>query len=468
MIKSEAVSKKRTLFQRISYSIFPSFVRSTPDQKSYRLFFNSLILHFRPRKVPERTLRLTLSWGLGGMAAVLVFLLFGTGMLLKFYYEPFPGKAYESILYLQDQVLFGKLIRNIHHWSGHGLLIVVFLHFLRVFFSGAFYAPRQFNWVIGLGLFLTVLFSNLTGYLMPWDQLAYWAVTISTGMLEYMPVFGEWLKKLIQGGGEMGPATLTNFYAIHTAALPALLLVLMPFHFWRVRKAGGLVIPHKPEESPDNRGESIESFPNLILREVVVALVLVAVMLMIAIFFNTPLETKANPGLSPNPTKAPWYFAAFQEMLMHFHPLFALFIIPVLMLVFLILIPYINYQSQPAGVWFGSLKGRKMALVAAIIALVMTLGGLLIDEYFNDLTNWLPGMPAPFSSGLIPFLFILAGVFVFYILIKRKYMATRNETVQAVFVLLLTTFLIFMVINIWFRGPGMKLMWPWQVIITGV
>jgi quinol-cytochrome oxidoreductase complex cytochrome b subunit len=226
------------LFQRIRYSVFPGARRAGKAPEDYRSLFNSLVLHFRPRNVPEETLRWTLTWGLGGMAVVLVFLLFGTGVLLKFVYQPFPEKAYESILYLQSEVLFGRLIRNAHHWSANALILAAFLHLLRVFFTGAFHAPRQFNWVIGAASFLVIVFSNFTGYLLPWDQLAFWAVTICTGMLEYIPGIGLWMQRLIQGGPEVGPGTLSNFYAVHTAILPLFLLILMPFHFWRIRKAG--------------------------------------------------------------------------------------------------------------------------------------------------------------------------------------------------------------------------------------
>lgn len=163
------------------------------------------------------------------MAVVLVTVPIGTGLLLKFLYLPFPEKAYESILYLQNAVLFGQFIRNIHHWSANLLLVVVFLHLIRVFLTGAFHPPRQFNWVIGLGLFFAVLLSNFTGYLLPWDQLSFWAVTISVGMLEYIPLAGLWLQELIQGGTDVGPATLSNFYAIHTALLPVLLIFFYPF-----------------------------------------------------------------------------------------------------------------------------------------------------------------------------------------------------------------------------------------------
>ena len=145
------------LLQRIRYSIFPGTLGKLKDRESYRNFFNSLILHFRPRSVQERTLRFSLTWGLGGMAVVLVFMMLTTGLMLKFAYQPVPDRAYESIIYLQNNVLFGQLVRNIHHWSANALLIIVFLHFLRVFFTGAIHPPRQFNWIIGLAMFLVVL-----------------------------------------------------------------------------------------------------------------------------------------------------------------------------------------------------------------------------------------------------------------------------------------------------------------------
>ncbi len=178
------------LLQRIRYSILPAADDGKVSQQRYRYLFNSLLLHFRPKTVSERTLKFTLSWGLGGMAGVLVGILFITGLMLKFAYQPVPDQSYTSIIQLHNTVLFGRLIRNIHHWSGNVLLLIVFLHFLRVFFTGAFHSPRQFNWVLGLVMFLLVLCSNFTGYLLPWDQLAFWAITICTGMLEYIPGIG--------------------------------------------------------------------------------------------------------------------------------------------------------------------------------------------------------------------------------------------------------------------------------------
>jgi quinol-cytochrome oxidoreductase complex cytochrome b subunit len=468
MPQGDITPDQLNLLQRIRYSIFRGTLRAPKAREGYRRLFNSLMLHLRPRTVPERTLRFTLTWGLGGMAVILVFMLIGTGILLKFVYQPIPAKAYESVLSLQNEVLFGQLIRNIHHWSGKVLLIVVFLHFLRVFFTGAFHTPRQFNWVIGLGLLFAVLLSNFTGYLLPWDQLAFWAVTVGTGMLEYIPGVGIWLQNLILGGPDLGAVTLSNFYAIHTAVLPAAIIILMSFHFWRVRKAGGLVIPRSPEEDVQSRSHSVATIPNLIMREAVVALVLVACILVFSMFFDAPLGSKANPGLSPNPTKAPWYFVGIQEMLLHFHPLFALFIIPLLMVIALTGLPYVRYGSNTAGVWFVSPLGRRMALIAALVGAIATPLGILADEYIIDFSGWMPGVPSSISNGLVPVVVILASVVGFDALMERRYKAPNNEVIQMLFVLFVVAFVIFTVTGIWFRGPGMKLVWPWQVSTPGL
>jgi quinol-cytochrome oxidoreductase complex cytochrome b subunit len=454
-------SERLNLLQRIRYSIFPGTYDVVIDRERYRQLFNSLLLHFRPQTVPRSTLKFTLTWGLGGMAVVLVGVLFTTGLMLKFVYQPVPDRAYESIVRLQNAVYFGQLIRNFHHWSANALLLVVLLHFLRIFFSGAFHSPRQFNWVIGLAMFLLVLGSNFTGYLLPWDQLAFWAVTICTGMLEYIPGIGIGLQNLIRGGTDIGPATLSIFFAIHTAIIPAGLIFLMPFHFWRIRKARGLVIPRKPGDHPTERGESVATIPNLIVRELVVAAVLVALLLLLSVMFNAPLEAKANPGLSPNPTKAPWYFAGLQELLLHFHPLFAVLVIPLFIIGPLFFLPYLRYEADTAGVWFASYRGRKMAVIAAAMALIITPAAIVADEFVFDFAAWMPAVPAVISNGLLPASIILAGIIGFYLLMKHRFSANNNEANQAVFVLLLTAFLILTATGIWFRGREMALVWPW-------
>ena len=269
------------------------------------------------------------------------------------------------------------------------------------------------------------------------------------------------LQKMIRGGSDIGPATLSNFFVIHTAIIPAGLLILMPFHFWRIRQAKGLVVTRKPHDDPDDRGKTVATIPNLIVRELVVASVLVALILVVSVLFNAHLEDKANPGLSPNPTKAPWYFSCLQELLLHFHPLFAVLVIPAVVVGLLFLLPFIRYDNDTAGVWFASYQGRKIAVVAAFVAAILSALYIVADEYFIDFAAWIPGLPTVVSNGLVPTLLVLAGVTGLYWWLKKKHSVTNNEAVQAVFVFLLVAFIILTVTGIWFRGTGMKLIWPW-------
>jgi quinol-cytochrome oxidoreductase complex cytochrome b subunit len=326
-----------------------------------------------------------------------------------------------------------------------------------VFFTGAFHNIRQFNWIIGLCLFFSVLLSNFTGYLLPWDQLTFWAITICTGMVEYIPFIGSRLQNLIRGDTEIGPATLSAFFALHIAILPVFLFAVMPFHFWRVRKAGGLVIPRTPDESPEKKIEHIATIPNLVLREAVVALVLVAFVLMYSVLFNAPLEAEANSGMSPNPAKAPWYFLGIQELLLHFHPLFAAVIIPLFFIVMVFLFPYLKFDIQVSGIWFISQKGRQMGIVSAVAAIVFTSLSIVADEFLVDFTSLMPGLPAGISNGLIPFIIVAAALYGFYKIMRKRYEASKAETLQSLIIFLTVSFLILTATGIWFRGEGMAL-----------
>jgi quinol-cytochrome oxidoreductase complex cytochrome b subunit len=201
----------------------------------------------------------------------------------------------------------------------------------------------------------------------------------------------------------------------------------MPFHFWRVRKAGGLVIPRSPQEDPADRGQTVPAIPNLIVRELVVALVLVAVLMVLAVAFDAPLGAKSNPGLSPNPTKAPWYFAGIQELLLHFHPTWAVLIIPSIVLAALVSLPYLKYDADTSGIWFCSQRGRRMSIVSAMVAVVITPLGIIDDEYFINFEVWFPEGPAAISSGLIPAVVALAGTIGFYWLMNKK--SDKSNTV---------------------------------------
>jgi len=443
-------------------SIFQGPVIPESDRDRKTIVFHHLLLHFRPIRVPARTLQYTHTFGLGGMSLVLFLLLVGTGVLMLFVYQPAPGGAYESVQTLQHEVLFGDLIRGMHYWSANLLVVVLLLHLLRVYLTGAYFAPRQFNWIIGLGLLCCALFSNLTGYLLPWDQLAYWATTIVTGMISYVPVVGTWLQRIVLGGTEVGSSTLIIFYALHTTVLPVTIVALMAFHFWRIRKARGVVIPRAPEEQIAEKPEYELFLPNLLMREFAVALVLIALVMTVALFFGAPLGEAANPGMSTNPAKAPWYFMGFQELQLHFHPLFGAVLMPLLIVLGLLTIPYLRYDRETSGILLAGHAGRRLGLAAVGIGAVAAVVWVLADEWWLDPGSWLPGIPAVLSEGVLPALVLLGLVLAIHTQFKRR-ADFNNESIQASFLLVLSGFLVLTVIGIWFRGPGMALVWPWNL-----
>ena len=433
-----------------------------PENSTYtRRFHESLILHLRPRQVPARALRFTHTFGLGGMALVLILLLTASGVLMMFAYEPSPERAWQSIVAFEQEALFGKLIRGVHHWSANLLIPETVIHLLRVFLTGGFHGRRRSNWLIGLGVLLFVIASGFTGYLLPWDQTAYWATTICTEMLGKIPGIGGFLQQAIIGGTEIGSATVINFYALHVAITPMALAILLSWHFWRIRLAGGVVLPSGQKGEVQTADDLLPFIPNLLLREVAVALILIALVLVIAILFGAPLGEPANPGISPNPAKAPWYFLGFQELLIHFDATFAVLVIPMLVATALISLPFLPIDAEPSGDWFLTLKGRRLAIIAALMALVLVPFWVLLDEYVIGTAGWLPNTAAVISNGLLPFVLLIAVLTSFYILTRKVLSATRGEAVQSLFVLLFISFAVLTATGVWFRGAGMALVWPW-------
>lgn len=431
-----------------------------PESTRTRKVFKNLILHIHPTQVRKLSISITHTWGLGGMVVILFLVQVFTGIVLRFVYEPSPEKAYNSILIIQNQVFFGQFIRNMHHLSGMLMVVISFLHLLRVFFTEAYYPPRHWNWIIGVGLMLTVVLSNFSGYLLPWDQLSYWAVTVATSMLHYIPGIGEWLMKLVRGGDEVGSVTLLNFYNYHTSILPLIMVILMGFHFWKVRKAGGVVIPGGPKNEDK---EYVSTVPHLVARELVVALVLLAVIMLFSVFRDAPLLERANPALSPNPAKAPWYFLGIQELLMHFHPFFASFVMPIIFLTAIIWIPFTKFESTDGGIWFVSKRGKKLCAQTAIITSIIIPILVLVNNFIPDIIKSTSGLLSIIGNGLLPVLLILGAIVLWIYWMNKKSGFTKNEIFQAVFVFFVVSYLILMFISIWFRGEGMALMWPWQV-----
>ncbi|MBN1565652.1 MAG: cytochrome b N-terminal domain-containing protein [Anaerolineae bacterium] len=433
------------------------------DRSRMKFVMNNLVLHIHPAKVSKPALKFTYTWGLGGLAILLVMLLVMTGVMLMFAYTPTPASAYNDMLRLKTDVYFGSLIRNLHHWSGNLLVVVAFLHMLRVFYTGGFRPPREFNWVLGIVLLLLVVAANFTGYLLPWDQLAYWAVTVGTSLLDYIPVIGPAISRLILGGPEVSGATLTNFYGLHVAIIPLMLFFIISFHIWRVRK-DTLSNPRNLDEEPASRIEKVTTIPHLVSIEFVFALVMLALIITWASWVNAPLEEAANPDHSPNPAKAAWYFMGLQELLLHFHPVFGAIILPSLALLSMSILPYLRFDTDSEGVWFRSHKGRRTALVGAITGIIGAPILVLMDEYVIDLPGLLPSLPTFISNGWIPLAILLLLIYLYYEVVRRMFKASACEMRQSIFTLLVVSFVMLTVIGVAFRGEGMALMWPWEVM----
>ena len=444
--------------RRVWRSIFPRPIVPRTERERRRTILEVFVLHLRPIRVRRSTLPYTHTFGLGGSSLVLISLMVVTGVLMMFVYEPTPERAYESVKALRDGVLFGGFVRNIHHWSANLLVAVAVAHMLRVFFTGGFHGPRQFNWVIGVALLGGVLAANFTGYLLPWDQLSYWAVTICTGMFSYVPWIGGWLQEVARGGPELGASTLILFYTLHTTLLPVALVLMMAFHFWRVRKAGGVVDPRPPGELEEESPESVSTLPNLLMRETAAALALVAVVFVVAVFFDAPLGAPANPGMSTNPAKSPWYFVGFQELQLHFHPLIAVVVIPVLAAFAVLAIPYLRYPNPMTGPWFLSDNGRRTGRLALLTAVVAAPLLIVVDEFVLQPGA---GLPSLLWRGAVPLVLLGAAVGGFRTLLVRRFEATKSEVVQSLFILFFGVLVVMTIVGVWFRGPGMALTWPW-------
>lgn len=239
--------------------VFRSIVRHPPpDTPRGRAMtsFHNVFLHVYPVKVPREVLGWRATLRLGFIASVLFLVLFVSGTYLMFFYHPVVPQAYFDMHTLHTSVAFGQFIRNIHRWSAHLMVLAVFLHMVRVFYAGAYRVPRQFNWVLGVGLLLLTLLLSFTGYLLPWDQLAFWAITVGTNIAGYVPLLGDGARQILLGGREVGGDALLRFYVLHIYVLPAFVVLLLSVHIWRVRKDGFAVASREEAAAPDRSNTS--------------------------------------------------------------------------------------------------------------------------------------------------------------------------------------------------------------------
>jgi quinol-cytochrome oxidoreductase complex cytochrome b subunit len=401
-------TKERTPLPRVIWeSVFRNPIPETDLQRSSTSFTN-FFLHIHPVKVHRNTLRPIYTLGLGLMSLFLFLILVVTGVLLMFYYVPSTSQAYDRMLDLRGTVAFGIFLRNMHRWSAHGMVAIVFLHMCRVFLTGSYKKPREFNWVIGVLLLLVTLFLSFTGYLLPWDQLAFWAITVGTAIAGYAPFIGKEMQFVLLGDTAVGQEALLRFYVLHVAVLPAALVLLIAIHFWRIRKDGGL---SRPESKPapqvmaviqkklyglqgfvrssftkvgNTPDETVYTWPNLLMAELFVFVLTVSVILVASLLFNAPLEEPVNAMHPPNPAKAPWYFLGLQEMV-SYSAFWGGIGIPGLMVGLLLAVPYLDRTTHGVGKWFA--KERLLANTVFLSMVVLNVIFIIIGTFFRG-PNW--------------------------------------------------------------------------------
>ena len=401
------------------HSVFRNPLPSNDLERSATSFTN-FFLHIHPVKVHKHTLRPAYTLGLGLVSFFLFLILATTGILLMFYYVPSTTQAYDRMLDLRGTVAFGPILRNMHRWAAHAMVAVVFLHMCRVFFTGSYKKPREFNWVIGVVLFLLTLLLSFTGYLLPWDQLAFWAITVGTSIAGYAPVIGKDIQFLLMGGTSVGQEALLRFYVLHVAVLPAALILVVAIHFWRIRKDGGLSRPADADPTPpmelaasaaDPRPSQLQprrtygiqglvrgpltkvnnipdhtvfSWPDLFIAELFAFVLTLSVILVAALLFNAPLEAPVNVMHPPNPAKAPWYFLGLQEMV-SYSAFWGGIGVPGVYVLLLLLTPYLDRSPKGVGKWFS--RERLLANTTFLAFVVANVVFVIIGTFFRG-PNW--------------------------------------------------------------------------------
>lgn len=491
----------RAFPRRFTETVF----RSGPprsDRSRSTFIFGNVFLHLHPARVHRWSLRWATTWGLGIIALSAFLITLVTGVLLMFYYNPYPEVAYESIKNIHFVVPTGRFMRNIHRWAAHVMVIAVLAHMARVFFTAAYRRPREFNWLVGMGLLVTTLGLSFSGYLLPWDQLAYWAITIGaniaqspreiTDALNVTASFdpGGLQKVLLLGSDEVGEEALIRFYLFHVMLLPLTLVALLAVHFWRIRKDGGLARPADANarlgpphpatypvftEAPQKtyhlaavvRGRTaavgrgpegtVPAMPHLLYGELALFMLTIGICLALSVVVNAPLKELANPAVPENPAKAPWYFLGLQELVAHSAFMGGIGI-PMIVLVGLGLIPYLDREERGTGEWFGGPGGGALVAQAAIVGLLAAVGVEAFAIGAGWLRPWWPGVPQLVITAVNPGTVMTAAFGVYSLWLVRRFNSTRAGAL-GLFTCFLAGFLVLTVIGTYFRGPNWEFYW---------
>ena len=292
----------------------------------------------------EKPLPAGLGWTatLGSLCALLFAVQAVTGIILAFYYNPSPQQAYTSINFIMHEVTMGGILRGVHHWGAGAMVLVVFIHLASNFFSGAFKAPREFTWIVGVVLFLLTLGFGFSGYLLPWDQKAYWATVVSSNIPRDIPLVGPFIARMLLGGDTVSGLTLTRFYAVHTLLLPAMTAIFILFHIYLVRVHD---IAGHGEGTPSEEEKPDRFFPEHLFRCSIAFGGVLSIIFLLAVFADVPLENVAgtvDPAYLPRPE---WYYMWLFQLLTFFPGKFEIFgslVIPIAGVIILFYLPFLS------------------------------------------------------------------------------------------------------------------------------
>ncbi len=373
-------------YRSVFRSTYPGTVR-----QQLAAVVNNLVLHVHPTRVYNRSIKAKTTFGLGLICLYLFIIEWITGVYLMFYYEPSTGAAYGRILDLNYTIMFGRVMRNLHRWAAEAMVVAVGLHMCRVFYTGAYKPPREFNWVLGVILLVLTLALSFTGYLLPWDQLSFWAVTVGTSIVSYAPVLGPNLRFVLLGGDSVGSDALLRFYTLHVIAVPCVAALFINYHIWRVIKDGGLAHPSEnrapgsdASAQPQRTDSVVTTFPQVVYIELLVFLALTAALMAVSLLFNAPLEEEANPLTPSNPSKAPWYFLGLQE-LVGYSAFWGGVGVPTILMVYLLVLPYVDRRPVGIGIWFA--RERTFAITLWTLILIGIIVTIVLGVYFRG-PNW--------------------------------------------------------------------------------
>jgi quinol-cytochrome oxidoreductase complex cytochrome b subunit len=478
------------------------------DRTRSTFIFGNVFLHLHSVRTHLWSLRWSTTMGLGIMTTAAFLITLITGVLLMFYYKPYPDVAYQSIKDIHFIVPTGRFMRNIHRWAANVMVVAVILHMARAFYTAAYRKPREFNWFIGWGLLVVTLALSFTGYLLPWDQLAYWAITIGANIAqsprEITDAIGitEWAdigglqREILLGSDVVGEEALIRFYLLHVMILPLALTALMAVHFWRIRKDGGLAKPADADEKVAAEAKeflpvftdapkktyhlaavvkgktpqvgsgpehTVPSMPHLFYAELGVLMLTTLICVGLALISDAPLKELANPLVPENPAKAPWYFLGLQEIVA-----FSAFMggigIPMLCIIGLGLIPFLDKEKEGTGEWFGGPGGWKLVKWSILVGFASS---ILVESFairFGWLREWFPDIPQLVITLINPGTVITVIYAAFSFWAMRKYNSTRAGAL-ALFTCFLCGFIVLTVIGTYFRGPNWDFYWSpsqWQ------